>query len=191
VNTRPDGSPYYTVPIIHDGSTGKYIVDSYSIATYLDDQYPNAPTLLPKGTHALQTAFTFAVGSATEALGSIIMPASYDILNEASQSYFYRTKGIEGLKLPEEKMDEQWKKLEAEMGIIDGWLKRNVEGQKFVTGGSISYADIHLVARLLWIKKVFEGKKAQGSKESDGWDIVKGWHGGRWAKLVAEFKQYE
>jgi hypothetical protein len=137
---------------------------------------------LPKGTHALQKAFQFAVGSVTEALGRIIMPATHTILNEASQGYFHRTKGIDKLRLPEDKLDDHWKKLEIEMGIIDDWLKRNGEGQKFITGDSIAYVDIHLTSRLLWMKKVLE---------SNGWDLIKEWDGGRWAGMVAEFEQYE
>jgi len=196
VNTKPDGSPFYTLPVIHDESTGKYIVDSYEIVVYLDDQYPNTPTLLPKGTCALQIAFEEATQSACAAMRRLIMPATYEILREESQSYFYRTKGIEELRLPEDKVDMQWKMFEAGLGVVDGWLKKNGEGQKFVAGHSISYADITLAARLLRVKKVFDGKKAldgnsHGSTESKEWELVQGWHGGRWARLVAEFKQYE
>jgi glutathione S-transferase len=191
VDTKPDGSPHYTLPLIHDASTGKFIADSFGITAYLDEQYPHAPTLLPKGTHALQSAFQFAVGSVLATLGRIIMPATHTILNEASQGYFHRTKGIDKLRIPEDKLDEHWKKFEAEMGIIDDWLKRNGEGQKFITGDSITYADIHLTARLLWIKKVLEGQKEQGDEIGNGWDLIKEWHGGRWAGIVAEFEQYE
>jgi glutathione S-transferase len=191
VDTKPDGSPHYTLPVIHDPSTGKFIVDSFNIVAYLDKQYPNAPTLLPKGTYGLQQAFQFAVRSAIGALLGIIMPATHKILNEGSQEYFYRTKGIEKLTLPEDQLDDQWKKLEAEMGIIDNWLKWNGEGQKFITGDSIAFVDIFLTSYLIYVKKVLEGRKAQGGREGDGWDRIKEWHGGRWARMVAEFEQYE
>jgi glutathione S-transferase len=196
VNTRPDGSPYYTLPIIHDGSTNKFVADSYHIIAYLDDNYPNTPTLLPKGTHALQTAFEFAMRSAIAESNRIIMPASCEILNEASRSYFYRTRNIEGLKIPEDRMDEEWKRFEAGMGEIDKWFKKNGKEQKYVAGNTISYADIVLAARLLWIKKAYDGKRVldrdtQGRRESKEWEYIQGWHGGRWAKLVAEFQQYE
>jgi len=190
VDTKPDGSPHYTLPVIHDGSTGKFIVDSFNIAAYLDEQYPHAPTFFPKGTRALQIAFQFAVGSVTGALGRIVMPATHTILNEASQGYFHRTKGIDELRIPEDELDDHWKQLEVEMGVIDDWLKMNGEEQKFITGDSIAYVDIHLTSRLLWMKKVLDGK-TQGSKVSNGWDLIKEWHGGRWAAMVTEFEQYE
>ena len=190
VNTRPDGSPFYTLPMIHDQSTNKYIVDSYRIAEYLDDQYPDTPTLLPKGTRALQAAFVSTVWAAGGPALNFIMPATHTILNEASQGYFYRNKGILALKLPEDKVDEQWKKFEAGMGVIDGWLQCNAEGQKFIAGDAITFADIALAAWVLWHKKVFNGNN-QGRGESKEWERIEGWHGGRWAKLVANFEQYE
>jgi hypothetical protein len=36
------------------------------------------------------------------------------------------------------------------------------------------------------MKKVLEG-----SKDSNGWDLIKEWLGGRWAGMVAEFEQYQ
>ena len=195
VNTKPDGSPFCTLPVIHDGSTNKYIADSYRIVAYLDDQYPATLTLLPAGTHALQAAFDSATWLANGAANAIIMPATHKILNEASQSYFYRTKGIEELRLSEEKIDEQWKMFEAGMGVIEGWLKNNGEGQEFIAGDAITYGDIALAARILWYKKVLDDRTLdrsnESSNESKEWQRIQGWHGGRWAKLVADFKRYE
>jgi glutathione S-transferase len=183
VSERPDGSPLCTLPLIHDGSTNKYIVDSYQIAAYLDSQYPSTPTILPKGLNALQTAFEYAIFLMAGAFAPITLPATHSILNEESQDYFYRTKGIEKVKLREDQMDEQWRKFEATLGVIDGWLKMNDDGQKFISGDSISYVAISLAARIMWMKKVLNGNK--------GWERIREWHGGRWARLIAEFEQYE
>jgi glutathione S-transferase len=42
-NHNPDGSALYTLPAIHDSSTGVYIADSTAIAEYLEKTYPSFP----------------------------------------------------------------------------------------------------------------------------------------------------
>jgi len=186
VNTKDDGSPYYALPIIYDKSTNKYIVDSFHIIAYLDDQYPDTLTLLPKESRALQAGFESATMSIVGgAASTILMPAVHSILNEPSQIFFFRTRGLKQTKPPQEMVEEHWKKLEEAFGVIDRWLKRNGESQKFIAGDAISYVDVALAARVMFIKRVLD---VDGS---NGWERIQGWHGGRWAGLVADFQQYE
>ena len=56
-STKPDGSPYYALPVIQDPSTQRIISDSWAIVKYLDEAYPDTPTLLPKGTLAFPRFF--------------------------------------------------------------------------------------------------------------------------------------
>ncbi|KAK0237553.1 hypothetical protein EDD85DRAFT_727496, partial [Armillaria nabsnona] len=55
-STKPYGvSPFYTIPILQDGSTGAVVSDSVAIAGYLDKTYPSSgPVLIPTGTMTLQ-----------------------------------------------------------------------------------------------------------------------------------------
>jgi len=110
------------------------------------------------------------------------MPATHKILNEPSQVYFYHTRNLGSINLTQEEMKEQWKKFESGWGVIEGWLKMNEEGQKYMVGDKISFVDIVLASFLLWFKRCFD---------VDDWKKIEGWHGGRWAKLLADFKQYE
>lgn len=55
--TLPDGSPYHTLPVIKDASTGIIIGDSFEIALYLDKTYTSSPTLIAAGTTGLTAAF--------------------------------------------------------------------------------------------------------------------------------------
>ncbi|KAG7441167.1 uncharacterized protein BT62DRAFT_552788 [Guyanagaster necrorhizus] len=50
--TKSDGvSPFYTIPIIQDDSTGAVVSDSPAIAAYLDKTYPSSgPVLILTGT---------------------------------------------------------------------------------------------------------------------------------------------
>jgi len=181
---RPNGQPYYTLPIIHDPTTNVSISESFDIIAYLDRTYPDTPTLLPKGSRVLQAAFEPAVLAAFGVLEyAIVLPATHKIINTASQEFFWRTKNMAQLN-PGGDTTEHWKKLKEGLGTVDGWLKRKEEAHKYIAGDTISFADISLVARLLWPKRVF-------GEDSEEWQRISSWHGGRWGALVEEFKEYE
>jgi len=182
-NRRPNGEPFYTLPIIHDASTDVTVSESIDIITYLDRTYPDTPTLLPKGSQVLQAAFEPAMIAALAAEYAIMLPATHRILNTASQEFFWRTKNMGKLDT-EGREVEHWKKLEDGLGTIDQWLKRKEEGQRYIAGDTVSFADITLAARLLWPKKVFR-------EDSEEWRRIAGWHGGRWGDLVDALKEYE
>ena len=61
-STKPDGSPFYTVPVISDSihktDSGEPTVvsDSWNIAIYLEETYPEH-ALFPTGSRALQALF--------------------------------------------------------------------------------------------------------------------------------------
>ena len=48
--------PWYTVPFIHDQSTGVVMCDSFGIVQYLDKQYPSSPRVITPGTLTFETA---------------------------------------------------------------------------------------------------------------------------------------
>ncbi|KAF2863426.1 hypothetical protein K470DRAFT_255128 [Piedraia hortae CBS 480.64] len=52
VRKRADGSDYYTLPILRDPASGNIIGDSYEIAVWLEDNYPNS------GGHLFPSHFT-------------------------------------------------------------------------------------------------------------------------------------
>ena len=57
--TLPDGSPYHTLPVINDPSTGAILGDTFEIALYLDRTYPapTYPVLILPNTTGLTAAF--------------------------------------------------------------------------------------------------------------------------------------
>lgn len=110
-------------------------------------------------------------------------PETHRSLNAASQEYFYRTKRVANFGAPGPKV-EDWKRYKDAMGVIEGWLKKNGENQKYVAGNSITYADIMLAARLQRVRKVF-------GEDSEEWKGIQEWHQGRWGALIGDFKQYE
>lgn len=182
---RADGSPLYTLPVIHDPSTGAVIAESGLIAEYLDVTYPDTPKLFPSGTKALQYGFLVAHRPTLGALWQLIMPATTAILNPRSQVYFEKTKFGPNLKdeiLSGKEREEQFAKLREGFKVIDGLLQK--EDGPFVMGQTVTFVDLVIAGYIMWIKKVWGARSAE-------WIEVKGWHMGRWAALLMSLEKYE
>lgn len=77
--TLPDGSPYHTLPLIHDPATNAFVGDSFEIALHLDRRSSSkeTPPLFHPGTTGLTASFNARVDAlftAHVALASAHMP---------------------------------------------------------------------------------------------------------------------
>ncbi|KAJ7695987.1 hypothetical protein B0H17DRAFT_1198308 [Mycena rosella] len=183
-----DGSPYYSLPVIHDPNTGAIVSDSARIADYLDAAYPNTPKLIPAGTHTLQESFRVAAYNATrQHLRPYVIPAVAGILRPRSKEYYVRTreehfnKKLADVVPTGEAHEAAWKEVEAGYNRIKGWMR---DGDNFVMGDTISFADFVIAGDLQWCMKGF-------GADSDKWKDMLRWDGGRWAKLLDDLKKYE
>ncbi|TFK84411.1 hypothetical protein K466DRAFT_588954 [Polyporus arcularius HHB13444] len=189
--TWPDGSPMYTLPAIHDPSTGTSIANSTAIARYLDATYPDTPRVIPEGTEAFHEAFEEALApTLVPHLLYIHFPAVYGRLNEASKAYFKAAReSVLGGKMEQwsplgsETREQQWVKLEAGLGRIERWLTADGKERRFFMGDKPSFADFVLGARLLGLKRAI-------GEEHKEWKRVEQWHGGRWARLLLSMEAY-
>ena len=50
--TEPGTLTPYTLPAIYDPKTKRVVAESFNIAAYLDDEYPDTPAIMPKETRA-------------------------------------------------------------------------------------------------------------------------------------------
>ncbi|KAF8999578.1 hypothetical protein BDZ89DRAFT_1082707 [Hymenopellis radicata] len=190
VLTRADGSPYYTLPLIRDASTDAIISDSLPIVEYLDKTYPDTPQLFPLGpdSYTLHAAFSDAFMAKLGNLWQFTMPAMHRVLNPASQTYFDTTKsvmfGTPTLNAADPKgakRAEEWNKVKADFEGLAKWYR---EGQKFVIGNKLSWADIVVGGFVLWTRTVL-------GAESSEWKAMSAWNGGRWAQLLKDLEPYE
>jgi len=172
----------YTLPVIFDPSTGKTVSESFEIAQYLDKTYPDKP-ILPKGTKALQAAFLDALRGCVGVLGQFgLLLTCEQLLNSKSEGYFreVRKNDILGGKTVDEvfprgeRAKEEWKKLEAGFGKLDGWMNKE---DKFIMGDTVSFADFAIGGYLQWAKLGW-------GEESEQWKDLSTWNDGRWGKLV-------
>jgi len=188
-----DGSDLYTLPAIHDPSTGAYVSESLVIAEYLDKTYPSTKPILPHNTLGLQTAFVSAFEGSVMWLLMFWLPSLLPFLNPPSLEYFRRTREqLIGKKLediiPREEAVEKWAKAKEDMGRTDAWYAK-MDGGKgnktpFLMGDALSFADLAVAGYLISQRIVW-------GEESEKWQDILTWHGGRWKRLLENLKKYE
>ncbi|KAG2364270.1 hypothetical protein BDR07DRAFT_1482687 [Suillus spraguei] len=162
-------TPVCTHPVIMDPNTNRLIADSFAIAQYLDEQYPDTPKVLPNNTaaliHIFQTAF-------------------FEAINDTIKEYYIRDReeqfGIpwEQFATPE-KTEEQWNALRAACNTVDGWYGKSTS--QFILGDTPCFADFTVAGLCNWIRYCHEDQE---------WEEMKSWNGGRWRRLVEATDKY-
>ncbi|RDB29448.1 Glutathione S-transferase-like protein ustS [Hypsizygus marmoreus] len=189
-SVKPDGSPFYTLPVIYDPTTNTAISESILIAEYLDAKYPDNPKLLPPGTRPLQHAFSNAYLPTGAPVLQFAMPATHRILNPSSEVYFrfHREKlfgkTMETLTPVGKAREDEWAKVKAGFNTVDGWLQKGKEDGPYFLGKENSFVDFVVGARLMWLRRIF-------GEDSPEWNDIKTWNEGRWAAFVDGIRKYE
>ncbi|KAJ7597747.1 hypothetical protein C8J56DRAFT_920843, partial [Mycena floridula] len=178
----------YTLPLIHDLSTGAVVSDSANIAKYLDEQYPDTPMVFAPGIHGLYEAFL-------EALMNVILPPTWPflfpsvprVLSPSSLEYYRTTReALFGMTLEEmrpkgEKKAEEWKKVEAAFGKMAKWMPKD---SLFIMGGDKpTFPDFAIGACLIGLKLLF-------GEESEEWKSIETFDEGRWARTLKAWDRY-
>jgi len=187
--TKTDGSPFYTLPAIHDDTTGVFLADSVPIAQYLDETYPYTPAVIPIGTEVLMNAFIDACAAKMTAIWPIALPNIVDILNAPSAEYFHRTRSAYFGKPVEELVPVGEARIQAiaqfkkGLGDIVAWFEKN-GGKSFVMGDKPTFCDFVLGATLTGFKVIL-------GEDSIDWKAVSSSHGGRLARFLDDLKDYQ
>ncbi|KAL0961284.1 hypothetical protein HGRIS_006244 [Hohenbuehelia grisea] len=185
---RRNGEPHYTLPVIHDHSTGRVVSDGYVIAKYLDEQYPDTPKLLHPGTEALQTTFVHAHMGAVSPIFPLILGLIGPTFEPRHADAFRRAREIEfGRKLEEvipadaAARKAQWALAKDGYDTVDAWLQKS--GGPFAMGDTISFVDGTIASFLFTFKHLF-------GEESTEWQDIKKWNDGRWGKFLSDLEKY-
>lgn len=185
--TADDGSPLYTLPVIHDPMNGRTVVESSNIAKYLDATYPGTQVLFPKGTAALHEAFRASHHAVHVATWALVCCPVWHRLNERSQVFYRSTREAdEGKALEEIRTEKEWEVAQAAYEKLAAWLDANGDGQdaEWVMGtGTVCFADVRIASCLMWAKTAL-------GEESHEWKRICGWNEGRWKRIADNFKQY-
>lgn len=123
-------------------------------------------------------------------LFALVVLPTHNTLNPASAEYFRRTReGLFNKKLEDccpagDEGVKRWKEAEEGFDKIASWFTASESSGPFVLGDIISFADIDLVARLIWAKVVL-------GEDSEEWGRITKWSGGRWERLLKAMEKYE
>ncbi|KAJ7696287.1 hypothetical protein B0H17DRAFT_1131071 [Mycena rosella] len=74
----------------------------------------------------------------------------------------------------------QWAKVKEGFGKMDEFGASG-EGNAYIMGDAPCYADTWIAGYIVWIKLILPAK----------WEVMKSWHGGRWATLLWNLEKYE
>ncbi|KAK0489720.1 hypothetical protein EDD18DRAFT_1259099 [Armillaria luteobubalina] len=186
-STKPDGvSPFYTIPIIKDDSTGAVVSDSIAIAAYLDKTYPSSgPVLIPTGTKVLQLAFACSVNDTFAPFRPLFGHLITKKMNDTTVAYFMgvRLGGVTKVDAPEgQEREKMWANAKENFGKMNKWFEGS-EGN-FVMGNEPCFADTVICAFLLFTRTML-------GEESEEWKHIASWNDGRWGKYLEIFKPYE
>jgi len=187
---KDDGSDRYTLPAIHDTSTGANIADSVLIAEYLEKTYPNTPKVFPNNTLALQVAFVDAFLAQINDLWKFIRPATCLKLNARSRERYRRKceewagKRIEDIAPKGEAANVEWAKVKDGLANVDTWYAKNGGEGPFLLGVTVSWGDIVVGSFLRWVRIVL-------GADSQQWEDISSWNNGRWGRIAEALKDYE
>ncbi|KAK0452716.1 uncharacterized protein EV420DRAFT_1630370 [Desarmillaria tabescens] len=121
-------APHYTLPLLHDHSTGASVSESAAIARYLDKTYPETPVVIPAGTNAEEY---FRRTREANTLGG---------------------KKLEDTILKGEERVREWAKLKTVFGKIDAWYGK---GDMYVMEDIVSYANFMISAYPVWFRILY------------------------------------
>ena len=171
---RPDGTEKYTLPVLRDPNTGALVTDSFDIATYLDNTYPEKP-VFPRDTQSLIHAFdTVYIDLIRPAIKFLSLRAK-EILKERSVEYFVTTReqnfNQELAEFSPEgpERDQHWAALEKVFAAAKMWYDKS--GGKWIMRDTFCYGDIITATNLLWLRgrcMMTSGKKSLVGTTDDG-----------------------
>jgi len=156
------GKIAYTVPVIHDHSTGRIISDSMRIARYLDETYPDKPTLFPYGVYApieMFSSYFYATAiSPGEELFSYetmnrVFPKSLEHMRTTRDHAFLAR--VAELARPNPRRGTLFAAVKDGFSKVAMTLSANGGQSHFLYGDTLSFADLMVVAHLLCLRGAF------------------------------------
>jgi glutathione S-transferase len=137
------------VPVIVDG--GRVVFDSWTIAEYLEDTYPDRPSLFagPGGRAHARFINAWADSTLHPGIGRMVVRDILDVLAPQDQAYFRASREAAFGATLEAVVDGREQRLEAWRAVLAP-VRLVLRAQAFLGGAGSSYADHILFGTLQW-----------------------------------------
>jgi len=181
----PDGSDFYTLPIIQDVSNNEIIGDSFDIAVYLDRTYPDDRILIPRGTEGLHKAFNIQADAVFTAFVILLvhgMPLNPETAHKTHATFAQRA-GVRSWDDFAVRGEERVLKLVSFKAALEEFAKiyRRRDMGPFLEGDTPMYADLIVGAWLQFVKRTLPAEE---------WSQIQAWQDGLWGALDKALEQY-
>ena len=145
------------VPVLVDGTRSVY--DSWTIATYLEDTYPDAPSLFgaPAAIPVTRVINAWADSFLHGLIAPIIVLDVHNCLHAADQAYFRATREARFKTTLEALTADRVMHLKRLSGALEP-LRTVLAAQQWLAGESPGYADYIIAGSLQWAR-IFLGDK--------------------------------
>lgn len=150
---KVEGGVSKIVPVIRDGD--RVIADSFAIALYLEETYPDRPSLFKgEGGKALSRFVEqWSQGTLHRFIGSALLMDIHDCLDAEDQAYFRASREPRFGKALEEVPQGREERLEAFRKSLSP-LRSLLKGQRFIGGEEPLFADYIVAGALQWARIV-------------------------------------
>ncbi|KAF5345426.1 hypothetical protein D9758_013647 [Tetrapyrgos nigripes] len=182
----PDGTPFYTMPVLQIKSTGELVGDTFEIALWLDKTYPNSVRrLIPEGTVGLHRTFNKYADTMLSRFYKLFshgLPFNPDTAEESKRIFVQRAQvqDWEELTVRGEEREAVLKEFQKALGeLSECYVKGECSGPFLEGGDQPTYADIIVGGWLQFI-----------SRTVPEWEVIAKWHGGRWGDILRALEEY-
>ena len=156
------------IPVIRDGDT--VVSDSWVIAEYLEDTYPQAPSIFGGATGRALARFinVWADRSLNGTLIKLVIADILDHVDPEDRDYFIENRSARFGKPPEQvqtRSDADFKAFGAAVSTIGAAL----EGQDFLSGDSPAYGDYIVFGAFSWARAISDFKLIEADNPVYAW----------------------
>ncbi len=146
-----EGGITKTVPLIKDGE--KLVQESYEIAKYLDQAYPDRPSLLGGSSGEKLTRFVIAWAQSQlhPLVGALAMKDIHDLLDDVDQTYFRQSRETMIKTTLEALHDGRDVKVSMLVNALMP-LKLTLSQQPYIGGETPLFADYVVFGTLQWLR---------------------------------------
>ncbi|KAM4054327.1 hypothetical protein HRG_005213 [Hirsutella rhossiliensis] len=190
----PDGSDFHTLPLLHDKMTNQYVGDSFDIALYLDDKYPDGPRLIAQGMAGVTKAWNDRIDQLFTRFVKLCvdgMPLNPDNADICRQTFASRGRlmGWDGdWTVKGDERGDMLAEFQAALGELEIYYSYTIDMQRraessgpFLSGEQPTYADLIVGGWLGYVHETLPPAELAGFQT---------WHNGRWGRIWRALAKY-